>query len=227
VIRYPCPTCEETVESSDEVAGLPILCPHCRSPLTVPRASQPTRPHPPPRERVWPQRSEEVPFSRTGRCDLCRDLAVPVRSCCVRVSKSYREGRFRHEVWINARCESCAICYRAGRRAAWFPYVFAGVLGVLLLGLLAFVVQMGENWQLEGIRNPRETVLYGGIAVILLGGVPLGLLITAILRRVFWARLAPETNRQLLSLLDLTDWGLGRHAVLLPAVPYDEKSTQL
>jgi hypothetical protein len=105
--------------------------------------------------------------------------------------------------------------------------VFPGVLGLLLLGLLAFVVLVGENWQIEGIRNPRETVLYGGIAVILLGGVLLGLLVTAILRRVFWARLAPETNRHLLSLLDLADWGLGRHAVLLPSVPDDEKSTQL
>jgi hypothetical protein len=55
MIRHTCPSCEHSLQSSDDLAGMPIRCPECRQPLEVPRtaatgaAPQPTAlPEPPP-----------------------------------------------------------------------------------------------------------------------------------------------------------------------------------
>jgi DNA-directed RNA polymerase subunit RPC12/RpoP len=151
MIHYFCPTCERVLQSGDDLAGLSIRCPHCRSSVEVPKQSDPKSLAARTAEASRPTSNAETEVTRTpgalGRCDFC-DEAPAVHVAYLIVSRSYiyyyvffAFVRVRHWAF---QCVCCDACYRKGRWARTFPFLMAGVLFFPCLLLAPAVMLL--NW---------------------------------------------------------------------------------
>jgi hypothetical protein len=78
VIRFRCPTCARQYEVLEALAGFPLICKGCRSPMTVPTAAACSSPN----EASSPSSSAELPpgfepnHSPSSRGGRSRDLGA-------------------------------------------------------------------------------------------------------------------------------------------------------
>jgi hypothetical protein len=172
MIRHRCPNCELVIDSSAELAGLEVLCPHCRSArVEVPATSQVADAKHRQEERQaaydngTPTRAaagEAAPAAR-GRCFVC-DREDEVRPWYVRVNKRNVAASSYNDRWVHLRGPVCAGCVTGLRGLTRFR---------LIVGLLVFLV--------------FPVLFCGGIPFLLMEvfGAPRGLVVGVFLTLTF------------------------------------------
>jgi DNA-directed RNA polymerase subunit RPC12/RpoP len=160
MIHYLCLSCDRALQSRDELAGLSIRCPHCRSPVEVPKLSDPQALAARAAEEARRVAAAEADVSRTpgalGLCDFCdKAPAVHVAYLIVRIAQVFYYVffafvRVRHWTF---QCVCCDSCRRKGRWARVFPFLMVGNLfGPPLLLLTALTLLDWAGVSREPVR---------------------------------------------------------------------------
>jgi hypothetical protein len=225
MIRFNCPDCDRRIESDDSAAGLPIRCPHCHSPIEVPRGPHvDDAPRPPEPEREPPAERGPVkitPPDKPGPCLFCTDPQGDVRTAFVRLRNRRIQG------YLQCRC--CERCYGAVNAWDWLRLWIMGIA----LGALAFAFCAGIPIAavVGGKDKEHSTPLQTTVAISVLVLPMAGFFLTPIFLFFFRGHRAakimhPATNGLLKRLLGTPWWGLGNHAWMVreppPGEPYLE-----
>ncbi len=210
MIDHRCPNCDRVIRSSDHLAGVSILCPHCHSTkVEVPEHSTVgPRTHPsekadrerpaaaPVREYEEPR--PEIRASRSVSCFVCGEVADG-DTAYLRVNKrTVGAGRYTDR-WITLRCSCCDRCYDRLRGLFWFR------IGWALFGFIAFPALFcaGLPALLLGVGVAREVVVPVFVVMMLLSAamyVITPLYLHFALRRRLFKLLQPSTVETLKSL---------------------------
>jgi hypothetical protein len=219
MIDHRCPNCDQLIRSSPHLAGLAILCPHCRSV----KVQVPDQPAPQlaagtaPNEPAVPRHDSRPPEPRARsvrRCFVCREMAE-AEVYYLRVNKgSVGVGTYRAQ-WINLRCPCCDRCYGKLRGLLWFR------LGWALFGFFGFplVFCVGVPLLLIELGAPRTFVggVYLGVAAALSMAVYVAVPVCLhfALKRRLLKLLHPDAANTLQSLG--LGWNAGLTSELLPS----------